>query len=348
VLAVAGALAPVAATAQADPPVALTLRGDEAPETVRKLVDALASGGRKVEVRLAGPEAAAAAAPAAGAAPRAVEPAPAPEPASANSRIEEIWDHFVEGFDYGNAAIPHVVDVPEGWWRSWAGNRNGATGPSAGLRILACTVIALAGALAFRLATAGWFARRLRRTGPEFTRRLIASSYGLLQDLACIALALALARATRMVWLPDTDLAMITLRTAANGAAIGAAYIAVGRFLLAPGAPERRLLPLPCAERHFSILTVYAILTPIVITGTLVIQEAAVDRRGLAGLLALASIATTLFKVWWFFDARHDLTELVLRYDATPGRGFACWLRSRPGSTSPARSRSGSSAGRRR
>jgi small-conductance mechanosensitive channel len=314
-------LSPSQASAQADAPVTLTLRGDEAPETVRKLVDAISAGGRKVEIRLAGADAAtlATSKPAAAATP--VQP-PASASALAESRIEELWNHFVDGFDHGNAAIPHVVDLPTGWERSWATNRNGLTGPSAGLRILVGVVVALAGALLFRLATAGWFARRLHPSGPEFTARLIASSCGLLQDLACIALALALARLARVFWLPDADLAMTTFRTAANGAAIGAAYIAVGRFLVAPGAPERRILPLPRAERHFSILTAYAIATPIVVTSVLLIQEAATSRLGLAGLVAVTSLAITLFKVWWFFDARHDLTALVLRYKPEPGPGL--------------------------
>ncbi len=314
-------LSPIQASAQVDAPVTLTLRGDETSETVRKLIDALAASGRKVEIRLLAPDAAtpqpAAAAPA---------PAPAPAPASvtvpADSRIEELWDHFVNGFDSGNAAIPHVVDLPADWWRSWAANRNGVTGPSAGWRILAGVVIALAGALLFRFATAGWFARRLKPSGSEFTARLIASAYGLLQDLACIALALALARLARMLWLPEADLAMTTFRTAANGAAIGAAYIAVGRFLVAPGAPERRILPLPRAERHFAILTAYAIATPIVVTSALLIQDIATSRQAFAGLVAITSLAITLFKVWWFFDARHDLTAVVLRYEPVPGPGL--------------------------
>lgn len=318
-LAVLCGLAPSPASAQADAPVTLTLRGDETPETVRKLVDALATGGRRVEIRLL---AAGAAAPATAQSAATSPPSPASAPATADSRIEELWDHFVDGFDHGNAAIPHVVELPTDWWRSWANNRNGATGPSAGLRILAGVMTALAGVLLFRRATAGWFVRRLQPAGPEFTARLVASGYGLAQDLACIALALALARLTQVFWLPDADLAMITFRRAANGAAIGAAYIAVGRFLMAPGAPERRILPLPRAERHFAILTAYAIATPIVVTSTLLVQDSATSRLALAGLVAIGSLAITLFKVWWFFDARHDLTALVLRYEPVPGPGL--------------------------
>lgn len=311
-------LSPVQAQAQPDAPVTLTLRGDESPEAIRKLVDALATGGRKVEIRLAGTDAAAPASPTATAAPAAP---PASAASTAETRIEELWDHFVDGFDHGNAAIPHVVDLPSEWERGWARNRNGVTGPSAGLRILAGVAIALAGALLFRVLTAGWFARRMQPAGPEFTARLAASAYGLLQDLACIALALALARLARIFWLPDPDLAMTTFATATNGAAIGAAYIAVGRFLVAPGAPERRLLPLPRAERHFSILMIYAIATPIIVTSALLFQEVA-NRQAVAGLVAITSIAITLFKVWWFYDARHDLRALVLRYEPVPSHAL--------------------------
>ena len=316
VLALLLCLAPSQVSAQTDPPVTLTLRGDETPETVRKLVDTLSVGGRKVEVRLLAPDAAA---PGAATTPPA---AAAVIPPAADSRIEQLWDHFVDGFDQGNAAVPNVVDLPSDWKRSWAANRNGATGLSAGWRILAGVLVAVAGALLFRFATAGWFARRLRPSGPEFTARLVSSAYGLVQDLACIALALTLANLARILWLSDPDLAMTTFRTAANGAAIGAVYIAAGRFLVAPGASERRVLPLPRAERHFSILTAYAIATPIIVTSTLLIQDVATSRQALAGLVAISSLAITLFKVWWFFDARRDLTALVLRYEAVPGAGL--------------------------
>lgn len=309
---------PGPASAQADTPVTLTLRGDETPETVRKMVDALSVGGRKVEVRLLAADAATPVP----AQPVATPPPAVVAPAPADSRLEQLWDHFVDGFDHGNAAVPHVVELPADWKKGWADNRNGTTGLSAGWRILAGVVVALTGALLFRFATAGWFARRLHPAGPEFTARLTASAYGLLQDLACIALALALARLTRMLWLPEVDLAMTAFRTAANGAAIGAAYIAVGRFLVAPGSPERRVLPLPRAERHFAILTAYAIATPIIVTTALLLQGIATSPLALAGLVAIGSVAITLFKIWWFFDARHDLTTLVLRYDPAPGPGL--------------------------
>lgn len=59
--ALTGVTAEPATAQQAKPDASpvLTLRGDETPETVRKLVDALSAGGRKVEIRIAGKDEAA-------------------------------------------------------------------------------------------------------------------------------------------------------------------------------------------------------------------------------------------------------------------------------------------------
>lgn len=218
--------------AAADAALTPTLRGDETPEAVRKLVDALSAGGRKVEVRIAGKDAPMpAAAPAAAAPPAAATTTPKALPAvpEASSRLEALWDYSIAGFDYGSAAIPRVAGLPGDWRRAWAHNRNGATGASAEMRILMSLALALAIAGLFRFATAGWFAGRLRPEGPSFTARLVASGYGLLQDLATIFLALRALRRLRLLWRPEADLAEATLRTVGNGAAIGAAYLAVGR-----------------------------------------------------------------------------------------------------------------------
>ncbi|SEF84406.1 mechanosensitive ion channel family protein [Bosea lathyri] len=315
--------APALAQTDADKSVTLVLRGDETPDALARTIKALEATGRKVTLRLAGAGEAQPPATVSASAPTPVAPAKAPTRVStAETRIEAFWEDFVDGFDAGNAAIPRAVELPDDWQRSWMGNRNGLTGPSAGVRILASLALAIAGAGLFRYASAGWFARRLRPAGPEFTTRLIASGYGLLQDALTIAIALGLLRFEAGLWLPEPDLAAAALRTAGNGAAIGACYIAVGRFLLAPGAPERRLLPLPRAERHFRILCIYAIATPIVVVSAILAQRVAGSREAVAGLFAVSALAITAFKVWWFIDARHDLTALVLQHSPQPGPGL--------------------------
>ena len=301
----------------------LTLRGDEKPETVRKLVDALSAGGRQVEIRIAGKdEHKSAAAPSAAAAPAstgAATPSGKAQPqAEDETPVEVFWDHFVDGASEGLGAVPRLSQLPEAWRQAWAQNRNGAGGIPAGWRLVIGLALALALAGLYRLVTAPWFVRRLRPEGPEFSPRLIASSWGLLQDVVTLGICLGVLHMVRIVWLPEPDLAHMTLRTIANGIAIGAGHLILGRFLLAPGAPERRVMPLPRAERAFTFLAIYGIVMPVVLTVTVCAQHAT-GPGPVTGMFALVGIASTLFKAWWFIDARHDLAALILHSAHQPG-----------------------------
>lgn len=316
-----GALCFVFATAQASraqstaqPPVILTLSGDEAPETVSRMVEALSREGRQVEIRLTG----AAPAKASAASPKP-EPKAAAAAETAETTIDALVDHIVEGIDYGTASVPRIGELGQDWERAWLANRNGTTGPSAATRIGVIIILALAVAGAFRLVSAGWFRRKMQPASATFTARLVASSWGLLQDGATILLALTVARLCRNLWLPEADLASISLTTLVNGAAIGAVYAAVGRFLLAPGAEQRRLMPMPRAERHFKMLLVYAVVTPVIIIVLLLAGRVGSGPHPLAGLLLLSGLVALLFKLWWFHDMRRDLATLILGGSVVPG-----------------------------
>jgi small-conductance mechanosensitive channel len=321
-------LLPVPVRAQATPapeaPVTLTLRGDETPETVRKLIDTLSAGGRKVEVRVAGRDGAAPAAPAAPAGATA-------QAASDETPIARFWDHFSDGLASSVAAMPRLAQLPDAWQTAWSQNRNASSGLTAGWRVGLSLLLALAAAWLARRAADRFFQPRLRPDGPEFTPRLIASGWGLLQDLATLAIAVAVLHGARKLWLPQPDLAEATLRVIGNGATIAALHVVLGRFLLAPGAPERRVMPLPRADRHFRLLAVYGVANALLLTAAVAAQRAT-GPGAVAGLFALAGIAATLFKVWWFIDARYDLAALILRGEDTPGPGrraiaaMAGWL----------------------
>lgn len=312
---------PAAAQSNAAPgePLLLTLRGDESPETVRQLVDALSAGGRRVEVRIGGGQAGAPA-PAAPAGKAAHAPAPPPAPSAAetaDAQAEALVDYFVSGLDYGRAAIPSVRFLPADWLRSWSLNRNA----SPTTRLLTSLALALGIALLFRFATARWFAARMRPRAEYFTARLIASSFGLLQDMLTIVLGLVVARLAGSYWLPSDDLAAHALHGITNGTAVGATYIATGRFLLAPGQPERRLMPLPRAERHFRLLCTYAVIVPVFIVAALLAHRVSGGPEPVAGLVTLSGFVLAAYKIWWFVDARYDLTALVLSGSAEPGPG---------------------------
>jgi small-conductance mechanosensitive channel len=321
----AAAFVSAARAQSAAAPVVLNLRGDETPETIRKMVDALSGPGRQVEVRLGGTSAAEPAAPAAAAvAAKPDRAAPAAERSMADEmgfqdQLNTLVDRVVGGLDYGSMAIPSIVQLPMDWEQAWARNVNGRSGPSALWRDLGIICLALAMGLAFRLASAVWFTRRRQPAGPEFTPRLIASGWGLLQDILTIVLALITVRLARNAWLPENDLAMLALTTVTNGAAIGAFYVAMGRFLLAPGRPERRLMPLPRAERHYRSLIVYAVATPLVVTSIRLAHHVGTGPLPATGLIAMTGFALTLFKLWFFNDVRRDLAALILSGSPEPG-----------------------------
>ncbi len=309
------------AQSPAQPPVILTLSGDEAPETVSRMVEALSRDGRQVEIRIGGTPGAVkpASAPSKPEAPsKAAAPSESAAP-STTAQVEAFVDHLVEGVDYGVASVPRIGQLADDWRRAWQARRNGLTGLSAEMRLVLIIALALAAAGAFRRASAGFFASRMRPQGPEFTPRLIASSWGLLQDVGTIVLALLAARLARNAWLPDPDIAAAAITTVANGAAIGALHLAVGRFLLSPGVPERRIMPLPRAERHFGFLVFYSVVTPLIIVALLLAGRVGSGPQPLAGLLMVTGLIGVAFKLWWFYDLRGDLAALILKGSPEPG-----------------------------
>ena len=124
------------------------------------------------------------------------------------------------------------------------------------------------------------------------------------------------------VLLPEIDLASQTLRTLGNGLLTLCSYMVVGRFLLAPDHPERRLVPLPRAEHHFHLLAIYAGSAMVAASAVILSERAGVSKLPLAGLFTVLVFAVTVFKLWWFYDARHDLHGLILSNSERPGPGL--------------------------
>ncbi|NTJ11612.1 mechanosensitive ion channel family protein [Rhizobium lusitanum] len=306
-------LLPAAAAAQTGvpaEPLVLTLRGDEVPETVRETLDTLSIAGRRIEIRIAGKDRESSATVRDGA------PTTTLSSSSTGRRPNEtplnaFWNHFGDGLTAGVRSVPRLADLPQVWESAWAQNRNGATGIPAGWRIAASGILAISFAGLFRRVTASWFARRMLPKGREFTSGLVASSWVLLQDLLMLGLGLSALHVLGSLVLPEPDLARTTLYILSDCATTCIAYWILGRFLLAPGATERRLMPLPRAERHFRLLAFYAVASQALVAIMNLAQQ--VGGPGtFSGFFAVGAFTLMLFKVCWFFDARHDLETLIL------------------------------------
>ena len=297
------------AQAPGDNSVTLILRGDEAPEALRKTITTLEAGGRKVILRMAGPGEAVATAPAAA---TPAKPMPAATPvAVAETRLEEVANHFVEGFDYGNASIPSATRIPSDWARAWAANQNGVTGLSAGARILLVLFAAVAFAVILWKMTRGLIARRLVPRDGTLFERFVASSIGLLHDFVALA-GLWLAGRILVRWLlPQPDFAQQITIAELYGLGMLWSFAMAGRFLLAPGHPVRRILPLPRAERHFALVMIYAFFGHIALIVNALGERSASDPASIAGWIAFSSLLLTTYKIWWFWYARHDLVSLA-------------------------------------
>jgi small-conductance mechanosensitive channel len=90
------------------------------------------------------------------------------------------------------------------------------------------------------------------------------------------------------------------------------AHIVVGNFLLSPYEPRLRLFMIPRAERHFKLLAGYALAGMIILTLIGVGDISGSAARDSAGIYMALSTLLVMFKIWWFWDARHDIAEVIL------------------------------------
>lgn len=286
------------ALAQSDQAVVLTLQGSETADQIRQAVDAITASGRRVEIRV-------------GAKPSAVRDEPV-------SRLNAFWRDFEAGLDSGNAAMPQVTQLPSDIAERWRASQN----PQPGLRLLALILAAAGAAWAFRRATRSWFERRLLPAGPDFLPRLRMSLLAALQDSMTAIIGVGVLGLGRNGLLPQPDLAAAIATSLGSALVMVALHLVAGRFLLAPGRPERRLVPINRAERHFAWLIGYVGLGGAAILAARIASDVARDPATVTGVMALGGYAVLALKLCWFFDARHDLKALVLRSADEPGLGL--------------------------
>lgn len=284
--------------AQADEPVTIILQGDEKPEAIARTIEALARNGKAVTVRIAPAK-------------KGVEVAEE-DANSVLDRAGAFWNSFVAAFHEGNADLPKTGLLPGDLAKAWSANLNGREGLPAFARI--ALVLGLAGLAGYlvRALVRPWLARWFSPESALLVHRFRSALMVGLHDVLTVAAFWLAARLGANLLLPQADLAARIAYVAVVAALYMAAYLIVGRFLLAPRAPGRRLLPLPRAAHHFRMLTVFALLGNSALGFAAVAGPAASDKGTVTGLFALLALPVILYKLWWFWDLRHDMTALIL------------------------------------
>ncbi|KAA2238256.1 mechanosensitive ion channel family protein [Salinarimonas soli] len=251
-------------------------------------------------------------------------PAAAATPLTPARGLGDLWQAFLRGVARGAHAVPAIPELWRATDRAWREARNGGgPGGAAGL------VVAVLGT---GLAAAGVAHALLRRAlpapsiGPEhrFVDRLKASGAALGRDGA-VLLAFAVASATSLPgWLPEDDVARAAAMSLVNAATAAGIGFAIIRFLVSPGAPERRLLPILHPVFHARALGAYAVLAAAIPAAAGFAAEIGAPREGVAGWHFAAGLALAAGKVWWALASRADIADLVRGGGAAgPVRAFA-------------------------
>lgn len=98
-----------------------------------------------------------------------------------------------------------------------------------------------------------------------------------------------------------------------------AAFAVVGRFLLSPGEPRLQLFMLPRAKRHFGILAGYAVTTMVLLAVFVELGDQVSAASTTAGIFVVVTALAILFRIWWFWDARQDISQVILSGAPEPG-----------------------------
>ncbi|MGL4440712.1 MAG: mechanosensitive ion channel family protein, partial [Bosea sp. (in: a-proteobacteria)] len=227
-------------------------------------------------------------------------------------RAGVFWDNFVTAFHQGNANLPKVGFLPADLAKAWSANLNGIEGLPAFVRVV--LILALAGSAAFlvRALARRWMAAMFMPESPLLVHRFKAALMVGLHDLATVASFWLTAQLGANLLVPQADLAARVVYVAVVAALYVGAYLIVGRFFLAPHAPGRRLLPLPRAEHHFRMLAIFALLVNFALGVAAITGPVASDKGSMTSLLAVFGVLLLLFRLWWFWDLRLDMTTLIL------------------------------------
>jgi small-conductance mechanosensitive channel len=274
--------------------VTVVVRPSDDAETVARAIQAASRGGQGVVVRIEEP-------------PPAAPPASVGETALAPSEVGPLRLALARG-RRGIEAFPAVVKAATDAWNASVNARGWAALGA----ILAVIGGALAATLLAHRLLRRLLARHLAPSSDAFPRRLASSSVLLAADLAALAVFFAAGHIAVDLILPLADFVRTLALMAVDTLTGSALYMIAGRFVLAPGEPGRRLLPLPRAEWHYRMLVLYGFCAPLLFQTLTLGGPLALDPGALAGWLMIAGTAILALKLWWFWRGRHDVTGMLL------------------------------------
>jgi moderate conductance mechanosensitive channel len=282
--------------------VVIIVTGDEAPGTVDRLIDAASRQGRSVELRVMTPAA------------QAALQAPL-SPDAERGGWGLLAENFRVGTQYGWDSLPFIPRLGDDLGRAWREISNRGSAVSA-IGVGAAIVLgsALAGYGMMQLVRLLWPRARLswRPTQAEggFIERVGGGLATWLSHILGLGVFLLLSQRLSAWLLPEPDLAR-WIAEGVSAVAIGfIAYGATGQFLLAPGRPECRIMPLPNAEFHARCLQIYGFIGPSILFTVELFNRIGSSPLAIAGWFSLVGGVITSYKLWWFWVGRHDIRTL--------------------------------------
>lgn len=279
-----------AASTQAEG-ITIVLRPGLSQPEIDAIMDRAAASGRPVTVRWED-------------APQAGSAAVRPTIAAPASLSQSLLPAFRNGLAFRLEGLAHAGSLPGIIATAWASRE------AHGGMVLAAIALAL---------LAGWAVHRglLRMVCParpagglDLLHRFQIAWRHLAADVGgVVALVLAGMLAQRL-FLPAGDIARDLAGVVVRVLATVGLYAALGRALLAPGEPERRLLGMPHAEWHYRMLLIYAVIGALVTVSVAMAGRSGAPAMVVEGWFLLGATILTMQKLWWFWRGRADIVAL--------------------------------------
>ncbi|MFO0992287.1 MAG: mechanosensitive ion channel family protein [Hyphomicrobiales bacterium] len=278
-------------------PITIVVTGNESPDALKKLIDNVAAQGRPVSITLESKSDTA----------KTVGPKETTEPVEG-----EFLDLFLRGVKESVDDLPAAPQFFSGLGRWWD-----LPPPSTGFPIY---LLKLAVVLGISGAASWLVLRLLGRIGPRLPASELAPLASKLRP-ALARLVKDIAAAAAFIGVASLVAARFFDPVAAEGKVtallIGVlpfalSHLVVGNLLLSPYEPRLRLFMIPRAARHFALLVAYVVAGTIILSIIAVGDAAASPKGESSGLYLILSTLLVVFKIWWFWDARRDIAQVIL------------------------------------